>query len=484
MPYLPGFTNDIFISFSHVDNTRGWVEDFQNQLNSRLIQIGARVTIWRDHKLSGADVFSDEIFAQLRHSALLISIVSPSATESSWCEDERQAFEHFADLNGGFRFGNSLRAIKVVKTPLPDDQHRDTTVVCYEFYKRDDQSHRFREFEQANGEFKEILDLLAQDIKKVLDAFNAYRKTLANKDRVYVATTTPDLEWNRNAIVQQLNDWGYAVLPKTSNPLRRFASFQAVANAELDASIFSVHLINDQRRPIDEGGQDANAEQYRFAHELRKDRIVWVEPSRQIYSEFEDALKHGLQKGVEILKNQNLQDLKDLIEERLIQRQHHVSKQRARRLRLYLIYDRADDPALQDSKGQQALRLQEYLEKNGMVVMTSPFTDISWDDLAKDHRDELRLSQGVLLYWGRASEIWFRKVRRLIVTEEIRREKMTKSTPLTKAFYFSSPPTKKSKYRNLPDFVFEQYKDFEPDAMKPLLDRLLADEKGDDVPRI
>jgi len=95
MPYVPGLNNDIFISFCHADNSEGWVEKFQEQLTNRLTQIGKQVTIWRDRKLRGTDVFSDEIFAQLQQSALLISIVSPAAIKSRWCEDERYAFERY-----------------------------------------------------------------------------------------------------------------------------------------------------------------------------------------------------------------------------------------------------------------------------------------------------------------------------------------------------------------------------------------------------
>src|SRR5689334_13299963 len=116
MPYVEGFTNDIFISFAHANNWDGWVEKFQDALSHRLVEIGAEVTIWRDKKLRGTDVFSDEIFTQLQSSALLISIISPPGIKARWCEDERQAFERFAALNGGLRFANTLRAINVVKT--------------------------------------------------------------------------------------------------------------------------------------------------------------------------------------------------------------------------------------------------------------------------------------------------------------------------------------------------------------------------------
>ena len=40
MPYVPGFTNDIFISFAHADNWAGWVKDFQDHLQHRLTELG------------------------------------------------------------------------------------------------------------------------------------------------------------------------------------------------------------------------------------------------------------------------------------------------------------------------------------------------------------------------------------------------------------------------------------------------------------
>jgi len=482
MPYVPGFTSDIFISFSHSDNWDGWVEKFQDHLNHRLIQIGAPVTIWRDIKLRGADVFSDEIFTQLQQSALLISIVSPSAIKSRWCEDERRAFEWFAAVNGGFRVNNHLRAIKVVKTPLPADQHRDFLgVLGFEFYERDEQSDRFHEFDQSSPEFRKTCDELAQDIKSVLDAFSLHLNEAPKKETVYVATATPDLERSRDAIVQQLEDWGYVVTPQHSEPPRSFASFQAVAKAELDASIFSVHLVSDQPQPIAEGGQDSITGQYELAQLMRKDRIVWVEPGRELYSDFDGALKRGLQKGVEILKGRAIEDLKDVIEERInrLRRQPEPTRKSEAKAELYLICDSADHPSSDDSRdGQRALRVQEYLDANGLVVIPSPFSDLDWTKLAEEYGAQLQFSNAVLLYWGQAGEDWFLKIRRIIVNERMRRNKTSSANTLTEAFYFSSPQTKKSQYRNLAEFVFEQYDDFEPNALKPLLDRLHANEEA------
>jgi len=482
MPYVPGFTNDIFISFSHVDNLDGWVEEFQNQLRNRLLMLGADVSIWRDRKLRGTDIFSAEIFTQLQQSALLISVVSPSGIKSRWCEDERQAFERFAGLNGGLCFGNHLRAIKVVKTPLPADQHRELFgVLGFEFYEREEQSDRFAEFDLTSSQFRKKRDEMAQDIKTVLDAFSGHLTDAPKKETVYVATTTPDLTRSREAIVRQIQDWGYDVRPQDSEPPRLRGSFQAVTKAELAASIFSVHLVSDQPKLIGEDGKDSISGQYDFAQSLPKDRIVWIGPGRQLYSEFDDALKHGLQKGVEVLKDRPLEDLKDVIEERLNRlRQQPASPRKSEdKVEVYLICDRPDHPAWEDSTGgQRALKVKEYLDDRGVVVMPSPFSEMAWSELEEEYVAQLQLSKAVLLYWGKASENWFLKIRRIIVKEQTRRNKTSDAGTLTEAFYFGDPPMKKSQYRRLTDLVFEQYDDFDPSALKPLLDRLLTNEEA------
>jgi hypothetical protein len=84
------FTDDIFISYAHADNRDGWVDAFHIGLENRLGVFGVEARIWRDKKLSGADIFSDEILDQLKHSALPISILSPNGMRSNWCEKERQ----------------------------------------------------------------------------------------------------------------------------------------------------------------------------------------------------------------------------------------------------------------------------------------------------------------------------------------------------------------------------------------------------------
>ncbi len=65
---MSAYNNDIFISYSHIDNESfdedhpGWVDVFHAQLQQFIdFHVGRRTKVWRDRRLTGAEVFSDEI---------------------------------------------------------------------------------------------------------------------------------------------------------------------------------------------------------------------------------------------------------------------------------------------------------------------------------------------------------------------------------------------------------------------------------------
>ena len=82
MGLVSGYTNDVFISYSHIDNEPfgdprgGWVDIFHEQLQNFVnVHLGRRTQVCRDTPLSGAEVFSDESDQQLRSSAMLTAAV-------------------------------------------------------------------------------------------------------------------------------------------------------------------------------------------------------------------------------------------------------------------------------------------------------------------------------------------------------------------------------------------------------------------------
>lgn len=63
--------------------------------------MGARAKIWRDDKLKGNDIFTDEILDQFSQTAVLVSVLTPRYLNSEWCTREIHAFCEAAQHNGG-----------------------------------------------------------------------------------------------------------------------------------------------------------------------------------------------------------------------------------------------------------------------------------------------------------------------------------------------------------------------------------------------
>ena len=92
---------DIFVSYAHVDNacmpgeTQGWVTSLIETLEVHLQQkLGRRdsYSIWRDPELPGNVPLTPEILETVRHSSILLMILSPGYIASTWCMQELSTF--------------------------------------------------------------------------------------------------------------------------------------------------------------------------------------------------------------------------------------------------------------------------------------------------------------------------------------------------------------------------------------------------------
>src|SRR5687768_10693643 len=122
------FEKHLFISYAHMDNQpltpeqQGWISRFHASLSVMLsMRLGRPAEIWRDEKLSGNDVFADEIVSQFPKTALLISVLTPRYLESDWCTREVEEFSKAVEHSGGLVIGNKSRVIKVIKTPVDNE---------------------------------------------------------------------------------------------------------------------------------------------------------------------------------------------------------------------------------------------------------------------------------------------------------------------------------------------------------------------------
>jgi hypothetical protein len=476
------FNNDIFVSYAHADNRNGWVDAFHARLENRLGELGVKARIWRDQKLGGADVFSDEILAQLKQSALLISILSPNGMASKWCEKERQKFEQYAETSGGFRIGNVARALKVVMTAADQEAHQSIFgTIGYEFFEKNRQTGRYDHYFPSDARFEKQIDRLAQEIKDILQTL-ASAAPQPGKPAVYVAEVSSDLEPDRTKVVDQLGAWGYRVAPLGPLPIHGPALRAAIESA-LSEAVLSVHLLSDKRGAIpDEEEKSILALQYELANAHGLDRVMWVLPGTQPHPSVDTVvIQTGSAHGLERLEGQKtIEDLKEILAAKL-----NSLDERARRvsnghpkMNIYVVCDRRDHPFSDEAEDRDdALKLKSFLDSCGYCVWLPPVNVTDPRARDKDHRETLKLSDAVILYWGAADEAWFRGTLRELTKA---RSTTRRNRPFAaEAIYFGRPPRQeKGQYRTYLDLVFEQFKGFQPDALRPLLERLRWTKEG------
>ena len=262
MGLVTSYNNDIFISYSHIDNQSfgdpggGWVDIFHEHLQNFVnVHVGRRTSVWRDKRLTGTEVFAGEIEQQLRSSAVLISVISPGYMQSEWCNRELVGFTRYAEDHGNLRVGNLQRVVKVLRLPvdrsvlppLLDD------VLGAQFYRVDPASGRARDLLLDPGAdalqvFRARVDDVAQDLSRLLEAMAASGNAAAapppvsTGDSVFLAWTTGDLSEEREQLRRELEARGYRVVPAGAPPLDAAGVRERVLASLRDARV-AVHLI-------------------------------------------------------------------------------------------------------------------------------------------------------------------------------------------------------------------------------------------------
>ncbi|HAA18611.1 MAG TPA: hypothetical protein DCR93_02310 [Cytophagales bacterium] len=436
------YPNDIFISYSHLDNEPfseednfQWISEFHQNLSSRLSKyLGERPNIWRDNKgLRQNDDFTAEIHDNLPKSAVLVSILSPRYVRSEWCTRELSEFVKHAETNGGIKVKNKFRVFKVLKTPLgPADEFppevRDAT--GYSFYKID-QNDRIREFDRSmypetKTDYYLILDDLAQDIRQMLDemrTLEAEEVTPISEDKpkVYLALPPPDLSEYYQTVKRELSAQGYDVLPHQefngSMTERKMAIAEELGKADL-----SLHLFGEFYDAMARLQNQLAAE---ASQETGMPRFVWIPKAilDQAHDETDDLMdppqrdflfkwqnEESLQMGAELMtgtietfKNNALKRLEKIEEERkattpTLEKPLMVAETMEPSVRYVYVVCQKEDKA-------GAKQLKKMLDGMGYEVRLS-----RWEkdgSLQKEYHEKALLSnESVLVYWGEGDEYW------------------------------------------------------------------------------
>jgi hypothetical protein len=265
------------------------------------------------------------------------------------------------------------------------------------------------------------------------------------------------------------------VLPDRSLPLNG-PEFRRVVRELLEKASLSIHLVGANYGVIPDGESESIvALQHRLALEHRAAggaRVIWMRPGAEQSDERQKHLIEYLlgdadvQRGAELLRTP-LEELKTAIHDAVErQRRPEVATPVAQRAAhgvasVYLVCDEQDREAVAP--------LEDWLFEQGFDV-TLPASDGDEAAVREDHQQNLLLCDGVLVYAGRASELWLRAQLR----ELLKAPGYGRTHPFAaKAIYLGAPESPwKSRFRSHEAQVIARTSDVTPAALAPFVDEL------------
>ena len=431
------FGKHIFISYAHIDNQplsaeqQGWITRFHQTLQGLLnMRLGMNAAIWRDDKLSGNDVFADEIVQQFKDVALLISILTPRYIKSEWCTREARLFCQEAEKNGGLVVENNSRLLKVVKTPvdtLATLPNAFKSVLGYDFYALEEgkplelDPEYGEKFKQSYNRKVALLAYDAASLIRVLEAESPSRAkdpiTSPNaKPTIYLAECSADRRETREKLIADLKLNGYAVVPDQPLPLDDEAAYRSAATTLLKASSLSIHLVGATPGATPDGSsqksigllQNELAAKASKAGSLK--RVIWLPTNTSSVNEQHQAFIEALHQDAEaqagaVLITGDLEELKSTIYRNLELIEQASSSQgeinespegEAEKL-VYLVCVEKDR--------KLTVPLRKWLKTQGMETKLPLFAGEA--SVVREANEQLLATcDAVLLFYGTGDEAW------------------------------------------------------------------------------
>jgi len=434
---MPAFENHLFISYAHLDNEpltpeqQGWITRFHASLSALLsMRLGRKAEIWRDGKLTGNDIFGDEIVAQFPKTALLMSVLSPRYVKSDWCPREVREFCKVTEQSGGARWENKSRIIKVIKTPVENEEALPAFMAGmtgYPFYVMDDDQTPL-ELDPAYGpgfaqQYNVKIAKLAFEVAKTLEKMEsaspeqAAAATMDDKPTIYLAECSYDRRPDRETLETELRRLGYSTLPDESLPRREDDYVAAVARL-LEKCKLSIHLVGSAYGGVPDGpAQKSEAIiQNELAIQRAKSgslkRLIWLPEGTSSQNADQQAFINNLHQNSEFqfgadLVTSELEPFKAAIQAALVKLEAPAApvsaplegEQAGRQV--YLICDERDRPA--------TVPLRKFLKSNGHEPKMPVFEGCA-ADVRKIHQDLLSECDAVLVFYGAGDEAWKRTV--------------------------------------------------------------------------
>jgi serine/threonine protein kinase len=425
--------SDVVIAYAKLDDQPviagrpGWISQLHQNLQVRVAQLsGNPVAVVKHSDGSTSAEVEAEVLKKIPNAKTVVSVLSPPFALSNGCHRVVESFWKMATDSGQFAVENRSRLLNVVKTPVdaeklpPELRALYTTLVPYEFFERDPQSGRLREFDEAFGgtalqRFHERVYDVAYDISQVLkylgDPAHTGEKRTAHPKTIFLAATTSDLEPQRDQLRRELIELGHRVIPRQPLPLVA-SDLVAVVQSCLEQADIAIHFVGEHFGLVPEATELSlvalqNQVAARFCDNASLKRLIWIPKGLQPRDERQASFIRQLQAdphtvtGAELIAD-TLENLKVLLRTRWEREQAEKAQASQKPAvggtpRVYLICDQQDEAALEP--------LEDFCYAQGIEVSLPGF-EAEESEVQQIHIQNLRDCDAALIYYGAAGMHW------------------------------------------------------------------------------
>ena len=456
MPYLAGFTNDIFISYASVDNEPDvqdvrWVSRFRSDLETALRRrLGKDLEIFFDQADLHATDELESLLKNARRSAIFLALCSPSYVEREWTLDELKAFCETAKDRGGPNRLVTIEVLPVEGRSLPAEFEN---LKRTRFYTSDKDSGTDFSLTPASQPlvYNERLQQLAHSLVLLLRELHesesspaapvqeektpqqvpqqVLRPTVASEPQttVFLAQVTDDVYDERQKVTSYLEDYGIKVVPDGEYP-ESGAKFAGAVTADLQKANLFVQLLGRVRslKPDDLRGEGEPAKSFaQYQYDAARRRgipiLQWrhpdIVPDKLPPVNWDRQLLQSPD-----VRAMGLQDFMKEIRTAIAQLNEKPEPKPSRGDFVFINADRSDQALAQS--------LFKAFNDNACYAVV-PMDDSSAS--AKEIEDDLEANlidcKGLLLVYGQASLAWVRaQICRIMKLESQRKEPLRVKT--------------------------------------------------------
>ncbi|MEM5493346.1 toll/interleukin-1 receptor domain-containing protein [Hoeflea sp. AS16] len=414
MSFLDQYQNDIFVSYSHVDNLADMdgqqcvsmiVRQMRSILKQRLSRDGVEI-YWDDSHLRANQVVDEALQAQVASSGIMLAVTSPAYFDpDSYTLKE---LEWFLQQPGA---GDRLFVLEVLPVDNENEMHPEVfTRKRFQFWQasggavgtpmildpRHDRQPYMTALTEFCGQLRERLVGLKKEAGGIAPGSAQPAEPAAT---VLLCQTTDDLEYERGQVRSALQQFNIRVLPEMEYP-QGGKEFRQAYEADLAEAGMVVQLMGRAggRMPADMPNGYLSY-QCDAAISAGKPLVAWRHPEVEP-SEIENSVHRAQLQRAEVITC-GLESLKTLIVKSL-----EEQKRPAREVRSSLIFigaDRTDMPL--------AKELLQALSKRGLPVAV-PIYEGTPDEIQEDLTENLIDSDSVIFVHGAAPTKWVRSFMR------------------------------------------------------------------------